>query len=98
MREIYFGDFRLIVIEHIREIEALHPGSQSIEWFLVRYLKRIAQNANPPTSRGRMENSMRGLIRFYVDNVDENSALGERCRFIHEAYVHALRTGSAGDE
>jgi hypothetical protein len=91
MREIYFGDFRLIVIEHIREIEALTPRSHTTEWFLLRYLKRIVQNANPPATRGRMENCMRGLIRFYVDNIEEDSPLGERCRFIHEAYVRALR-------
>ena len=91
MREIYFGDFRLIVIEHIREIEVLDPQSHTMEWFLLKYLRRIAQNANPPTSRGRMENCMRGLIRFYVDNIEENSPLGERCRFIHEAYVQTLR-------
>jgi hypothetical protein len=91
MREIYFGDFRLIVIEHIREIEALNPQSHTTEWFLLRYLKRIAHNANPPTTRGHMENCMRGLIRFYVDNIDEKSPLGERCRFIHAAYVQTLR-------
>ena len=91
MREVYFGEFRLIVIEHIREIEALNPRIHTIEWFLLKYLKRIAQNANPPASRGQMENCMRGLIRFYVDNIEENSPLGERCRSIHAAYIHAVR-------
>jgi len=91
MREVYFGEFRLIVIEHIREIETLNPQSHTTEWFLLKYLKRIAHNANPPATRGRMENCMRGLIRYYVDNIEEKSLLGERCRSIHAAYVHALR-------
>ena len=91
MREIYFGEFRLIVIQHIKAIEALGPQSHTTEWFLLKYLKRIAHHANPPTTRGRLENCMRGLIRFYVDNIEENSPLGERCRFIYEAYVKTLR-------
>ena len=91
MREVYFGEFRLIVIAHIREIAALNPQSHTTEWFLLNYLKRIAQNANPPAARGRVENCMRGLIRFYVDNIEENSPLGERCRSIHAAYIQALR-------
>ena len=91
MREVYFGDFRIIVIEYIREIELINPQSYTTEWFLLKYLKRIAQNVNPPAARGRMENCMRGLIRFYVDNIEENSPLGERCRSIHAAYILALR-------
>lgn len=94
MREVYFGEFRLIVIEHIRDIEALNPPSYTTEWFLLKYLRRIAQHANPPASRGRMNNCMRGLIRFYVDNIEENSPLGARCRSIHAAYVQALRVAS----
>ena len=91
MREVYFGEFRIMVVEHIREIEQVNPQSHSTEWFLLKYLKRIAQNANPPATRGIMENCMRGLIRFYVDNIEENSPLGERCRSMHAPFVHALR-------
>lgn len=91
MREIYFGEFRVIVIQHIKEIEALDPASHTTEWFLLKYFKRIARNANPPTTRGSMENCMRGLIRFYIDNIEEKSPLGERCRSIHAAYVSTLR-------
>ncbi|MGH8120806.1 MAG: hypothetical protein ACRESK_09350 [Gammaproteobacteria bacterium] len=91
MREIYFGEFRLTVIRHIREIEAGSPESHTTEWFLLKYLRRIEKNANPPTIPGRMENSMRGMIRFYVDQIDERTALGERCRLIYDAYVRTLR-------
>ena len=97
MREIYFGEFRLIVVRHIKEIEAASPQSHTTEWFLLKYLRRIAKNANPPTTPGRKESSMRGLIRFYVDNIEENTLLGERCRFIYEAYVNTLRV-SRDDE
>ena len=31
MREIYFGEFRLIVIQYIKEIEADNPEYQSTE-------------------------------------------------------------------
>ena len=41
MREIYFGEFRVYVIEHIKAIEAQDPEYQSIEWFLLRYLRKI---------------------------------------------------------
>ena len=91
MREIYFGDFRLIVIDQINEIKAQEPESHSTEWFLLRYLQRIEKNAVPPTTPGRMENSIRALVRFYVDTIEEDSALGERCRLIYEQYKKTLR-------
>jgi hypothetical protein len=91
MGDIYFGEFRLIVIQHIKEIEAQNPEYQSIEWFFIRYLKRIVKNANPPTTPGKMENSIRALVRFYVDMIEENSPLGERCRQINEQYRNAIR-------
>lgn len=91
MRDIYFGNFRLIVIQQIREIQEREPENQSVEWYLLRYLRRIEKNANPPTSPGSMENSVRALVRYYVDQVDERSDLGERCRFIYEQYRKTLR-------
>ncbi|HSR62248.1 MAG TPA: hypothetical protein VLN56_02445 [Gammaproteobacteria bacterium] len=91
MRNIYFGEFREIVIGHIRSIESGQPEFQSTEWFLLRYLTRIKKNANPPSTPGRVENSMRALIRFYVDQVDEHSELGEICRQINAEYRRALR-------
>jgi hypothetical protein len=91
MRKIYFGNFRIYVIEHIKAIEAQNPGHQSTEWFLLRYLGKIAKNSNPPTTPGRVEGSMRGLIRFYVDTIDENSELGDRCIKIYAEYRKTLR-------
>ena len=91
MREIYFGDFRLVVIEQINAIKASGAESHSVEWFLLKYLTRIEKNALPPATPGRMENSVRAMVRFYVDMIDENSALGERCRLVYEEYRKALR-------
>jgi len=92
MTEIYFDELRLIVIRHIREIEALGPENQSTEWYLLKYLNRITKNALLPATPGRMENCMRGFIRFYVDNIDEQSLLGERCRNIYAVYKKTLRS------
>ena len=91
MREIYFGDFRIYVIEHIRAIEAQSPEYQSTEWFLLRYLRKIEKNSNPPTTPGRVGGCMRGLIRFYVDTIDEDSALGDRCKKVYAEYRKTLR-------
>ena len=91
MREIYFGDFRIYGIEHIRAIEAQSPEYQSTEWFLLRYLRKIEKNSNPPTTPGRVEGCMRGLIRFYVDTIDEDSALGDRCKKVYAEYRKTLR-------
>ncbi len=91
MREIYFGDFRIYVIEHIKAIEAQNPEYQSTEWFLLRYLSKIEKSSNPPTTPGKVEGCMRGLIRFYVDMIDEDSALGDRCKNVYAEYRKTLR-------
>lgn len=88
---IYFEDFRLAVIRHIREIEADNPAYQSSSWYLLRYLRRIEKTAQAPVSPGRVENSIRALVRFYVDRIEEQSRLGERCRSINEEYRKTLR-------
>ena len=92
MPEIYFGDFRKVVIHHYNEIAAADPAFQSVEWFLLRYLKRIEKITNPPSSSGRVENAMRGFIRFYIDMIDEHSPLGDRCITIYQEYRKTLRS------
>lgn len=91
MRIIYFGDFRVYVIEHIKAIDAQNPEYQSTEWFLLRYLSRLEKRSNSPTTPGKVEGSMRGLIRFYVDMIDEDSELGDRCKKIYAKYRETLR-------
>lgn len=91
MRKIYFGDFRVYVIEHIKAIEAKKPEYQSIEWFLLRYLRRLEKKSNSSTTSGEVEGCIRGLIRFYVDMVDEDSELGDRCKKVYKKYRETLR-------
>lgn len=91
MKEIYFGHFRVVVVEHIKQIEDSQPTSHTTEWFLLRYLKRIVKNIDEPASPGKVEGTVRSLVRFYVDNIDEKSELGDRCTRIYEAYKKALR-------
>lgn len=91
MARIYFEDFRLLVLQHAREIESVVAGSHTPEWFLLRYLRRIARAAAEPDSPGRIEGSMRSLIRFYVDNLDAGSDLGQRCTLLYEEYRRTLR-------
>ena len=91
MPDVYFGDFRNVVLNHYREIMAENPGYQSTEWFLLRYLRRVEKNTSPPTTPEKVENSMRAFIRFYVDMIDEKSPLAERCIKIYEEYKKTLR-------
>lgn len=92
MRKVYFEDFRLTVVRHTREIESIAPESHSMEWFLLKYLRRIIKaTQEEPVSPGRVEGTVRSLIRFYVDNIEENSDMGERCTTIYEEYRKTLR-------
>ncbi|MDX1518752.1 MAG: hypothetical protein R3318_01425 [Gammaproteobacteria bacterium] len=91
MADVYFGEFRLYVMEHRKAVEALVQESHTVPWFLLRYLKRIEKQANEPGGKTRMEGHMRGLIRFYVDNIDEHSELGERCQLIYAEYRRTLK-------
>ena len=90
MRKIYFGDFRVYVIEHIKEIQQNEVEAYTIEWFMIRYLKKITKVTEGRTEYTKVEGPIRSLIRFYVDNIDEQSELGERCRKIHEQYRKLL--------
>ncbi len=91
MRKIYFGDFRLYVISHIKEIQKVEIDAYTTEWFLLRYLKKITKVTESRTEYTRVEGPMRSMIRFYVDNIDDKSELGERCRKIHTEYRKLLR-------
>jgi len=90
-QKVYFGDFRKLVIEKMKEIENDEPEPYSREWFLLRYFKRIKKETNPPSDYWRVESSVRSLIRFYVDNIDEKSANGQRCRFVYRECKKVLK-------
>jgi hypothetical protein len=91
MGEIYFGHFRAIVTQHINEIDTQNPEFQSTEWYLLKYLRRIEKNADSPVSTAAMDNSIRALIRFYVDSIDEHSPLGDHCIRIYQEYSKTIR-------
>jgi len=91
MKKIYFGDFRLYVIGHIKEIEKVEIESYTTEWFLIRYLNKITKIADGNVEHGQVEGPIRSLIRFYIDNIDDESELGDRCKKIHLEYRKLLR-------
>lgn len=92
MKKIYFGDFHHYVIEQIKDIEDIEIEPYSMEWFLIRYLRKITKvTVEGNLEYTRVEGLMRGLIRFYVDNIDEHSDLGDRCLKIHDKYRATLR-------
>ncbi len=93
----FFGDLHRLVVTQIREIEAESPDAYSTEWFLLSYLRRVADNANPPSSRHGVENSMRALLRFYVDIIEVDSALGQRCRLVFETHRRCLLARSRSE-
>ena len=92
MRQIYFGDFRVYVLKHIKEIQKDDIKSYTTEWFLIRYLKKITKITEESyIEHSRVEGSIRALIRFYIDNVNEKSELGDRCQKIYNEYRAVLR-------
>ena len=91
MRKIYFGDFRVYVLGHIKEIQKAEIDAYTTEWFLIRYLNKITKVTDGSIEYIHVEGPIRSLIRFYVDNIDEKSELGERCKKIHSEYRKLLR-------
>jgi hypothetical protein len=98
MREIYFGNFRVFVIEHIKQIEKLDYDVDSPEWFLLKYLRRVVKSTEIEDAAGRVDSSMRSLVRFYVDNIDQRSELGDQCIKIYEEYRKTLRNSQTNDK
>ncbi len=57
---------------------------------LLCYLKHIEKTVEPPVSPRKVENSVRGMIWFYVDRIDEHLHDGECCRVINQEYCKPL--------
>jgi hypothetical protein len=91
MKEIYFGEFRKFVLHYIKLLNEADVEADSVEWFLLKYLRRVVRNTEIDDPAGRVEGSMRSLMRFYVDNIDEHSELGDQCIKIYEEYRKTLR-------
>ena len=84
-------EFREILARHIKELERGDPERLAVEWFFLRYLKRLEKHAQATAVADDLSGPMRGFIRFYVDTVDPRSALAERFERVLAAHRHALR-------
>lgn len=91
MSEIYFDYLRSLVNEYINDLKSREPESHSLEWFLLKYLRRIEKTSQTPAVPGQVEGAVRSLVRFYVDNIEENSELGDLCTRVYNAYHRVLR-------
>ena len=85
-------EFREQVRRHVRELEESDPEPQSPEWFFLWYLYRLRKVAFADRSPRACSSVMRGLLRYFVDTIDEESPMAERFRDIYESHRHALRT------
>ncbi len=91
MQNVHFDSLRVMVTGYIKTIDKNDPESHSTAWFLLKYLKRIQKKTEPPASTGQVEGTMRSMVRFYVDNIDEKSELGDICIKIYNEYRKVLR-------
>ncbi len=84
-------EFRETLARHIKELMRGEPERHSIEWFFLRYLKRVAKRAEETPLASEASGAMRGLIRFYIDSIDQKADLTERFEDVLAAHRHALR-------
>ncbi len=76
----------------------LDYDADSLEWFLLKYLRRVVKNTEIEDAPGRVEGSMRSLVRFYVDNIDQRSEMGDQCIKIYEEYRKTLRNSQTNEK
>jgi hypothetical protein len=86
-----FVEFREIVQRNVKELESVYPERYSIEWFFLRYTQRVAKRALKGESPRDSNGAMRGLTRFYVDMVANESSLSARFEEVLESHRNALR-------
>ncbi len=84
-------EFRETLARHIKELTRADVERHGVEWFFLRYLRRVARVANASAKASDASGAMRGLTRFYVDSVSGNQDLGERFEDVLAAHRHALR-------
>jgi len=85
-------EFRDKLRRHVRELEDSGLEPYSSEWFFLRYLYRLRTSALANRSPRACSSIMRGLLRYFVDSIDENSPMAERFGEIYESHRRALRT------
>jgi|TARA_R110002096_G_scaffold22675_27_gene72805 methyl coenzyme M reductase alpha subunit len=89
--QAHFDEFRVLLVRHIRELDARDPDSQSTEWYLLKYLRRVHRKTVVSTSPREVENTIRALIRFYLDGVDAGTPLEQRVKDVLAAHRRSLR-------
>jgi hypothetical protein len=89
--QTHFDEFRVLVVRHIRELDAAGPDLQSTEWYLLKYLRRIHGKTVASTSPREVDNTIRALIRFYLDAVDQGTPLEQRVREVLASHRRSLR-------
>ena len=89
--QAHFDEFRIVVVRHIRELDAAGPDTHSTEWFLLKYLRRVHSKTVVSTSPREVENTIRALIRFYLDTVDEGTPLEQRIKEVLASHRRSLR-------
>lgn len=87
-----FIEFRELLDRHVREIELESPEQFTTEWFFLRYVRRVRNRAFNYESPRDCSSLMRGLTRFYVDAVAEDTRMAQRYEEILECHRFALRT------
>lgn len=87
-----FDEFRVVLVRHIQELTAARPDAQSTDWYLLKYLRRIHRKVVVSTSPREVDNTMRALIRFYLDAIDEGSELEVRCTELLKFHRRSLRS------
>ena len=96
-KKIYFGDFHLLVNEYHKQLRLEEPESHTTEWFLLRYLGRIVKASTDPAEETRVASSINSLVRFYLDNIDEESEHGSICQSIYYEYRKTLKENQDSD-
>ena len=86
-----FVEFRELLQRHIKELERVYPERYSIEWFFLRYLRRVSKHAFAADSPKACSGAMRGLTRFYVDTIASDSDLEVLFEEVLESHRYALR-------
>ena len=89
--KVYFGDFHVLVCEHQREIQQQDPEAYSPEWFLLRYLTRIMKATQGTAELWQVQSSINSLVRFYLDNIEQDSEHGRMCQSIYLAFRKTMK-------
>ena len=89
--QIPFDEFRVVLVRHIKELTVLRPDDQTTAWYLLKYMRRIHAKVIVSTSPREVENTIRALLRFYLDAVDEGTDLERRCKEVMKFHRRSVR-------